>query len=380
MHDRTAGHLFFETDARIHAAYAIVVTEKQEPEVRNMVYPKPLSEKSLKKKYLEAEISDEEQVLFHQLFDICAALYGLITVREAYDLYEGYRKKNNHQKINKAKLLAFTDIARREELPYYVYEMKEVFDEETEKKEDRLLIRRELVTNGMNRFHNVYSISEKGSQYPPYVPEDLFAPVEDYTSLAEIKLQSYLDNLVSDAKEIKIAYNKTIPNPNRGKKLRRFSFENSFERYVSEKGVNPHDQMSYVRKRSEYLKSIPASERVMEELKFTENIGFISITDYLRMMFDNLEEMGVKINVSVMSRMAKLVMDFHNNFHSWSMNGWSPAELARSMPKSKGPVQISFGPNIEKMIANGEYDRKELVEMAEKAGLRVEPNSRNGKS
>jgi hypothetical protein len=50
------------------------------------------------------------------------------------------------------------------------------------------------------------------------------------------------------------------------------------------------------------------------------------------------------------------------------------------MPKSKGPVQISFGPNIEKMIANGEYDRKELVEMAEKAGLRVEPNSRNGKS
>ncbi|MBE6110397.1 MAG: hypothetical protein E7194_08255 [Erysipelotrichaceae bacterium] len=345
-----------------------------------MVYPKPLSEKSLKKKYLEAEISDEEQVLFHQLFDICAALYGLITVQEAYDLYEGYRKKNNHQKINKAKLLAFTDIARREELPYYVYEMKEVFDEETEKKEDRLLIRRELVTNGMNRFHNVYSISEKGSQYPPYVPEDLFAPIEDYTSFAEIKLQSYLDNLVSDAKEIKIAYNKTIPNPNRGKKLRRFSFENSFERYISEKGVNPHDQMSYVRKRSEYLKSIPASERVMEELKFTENTGFISITDYLSMMFDNLEEMGVRITDSVTSRLIKLVMDFHNNFHSWSMNGWSPAELTRSMPKSKGPAQISFGPNIEKMIANGEYDRKELVEVAEKAGLRVEPNSRNGKS
>ena len=177
-----------------------------------MVYPKPLSEKSLKKKYLEAEISDEEQVLFHRLFDACAALYGLLTVQEAYDLYEGYRKKNNHQKINKAKLLAFTDIARREELPYYVYEMKEVFDEETEKKEDRLLIRRELVTNGMNRFHNVYSISEKGSQYPPYVPEDLFAPVEDYISLAEIKLQSYLDNLVSDAKEIKIAYKKRFGN------------------------------------------------------------------------------------------------------------------------------------------------------------------------
>jgi len=78
--------------------------------------------------------------------------------------------------------------------------------------------------------------------------------------------------------------------------------------------------------------------------------------------------------------MAKLVMDFHNNFHSWSMNGWSPAELTRSMPKSKGPIQIAFGKNIEKMIANGEYDRKELVEVAEKAGLRVEPNSRNGKS
>jgi hypothetical protein len=49
-----------------------------------MTYPKPLSEKSLRKLYAEAGITDIESEFLHALFQSCANLYGVISVQDIY--------------------------------------------------------------------------------------------------------------------------------------------------------------------------------------------------------------------------------------------------------------------------------------------------------
>ena len=53
-----------------------------------MSYPKPLSQKTLNKLYEKAGFSVEVQDYLHKLFTACVNLYGVITVKEIWDLLE----------------------------------------------------------------------------------------------------------------------------------------------------------------------------------------------------------------------------------------------------------------------------------------------------
>ena len=67
-------------------------------------------------------------------------------------------------------------------------------------------------------------------------------------------------------------------------------------------------------------------------------------------VFNSIDELN-----AFMAPFNKLV----NNTKIYTNRGYSPLELAAKMPRSKGPLQITLGPNIRNSLLNGEIDIEE---------------------
>ena len=93
-----------------------------------MTYPKPLSEKTLRKKYEEAHISGDVREFLHHFFAACANLYGTVDINEIWEIYQ--ELKDDFPRIHKTDLVRFSAIARREKNPYYIYEVEELYPED----------------------------------------------------------------------------------------------------------------------------------------------------------------------------------------------------------------------------------------------------------
>ena len=108
-----------------------------------MSYPKPLSEKTIERLYHEAGISNEMQTYLHTLFAACANLYGALSLRDTWSLYQGI---TGAPKIRRKDLIAFSSIVRREKQPYYVFEIEELYTEEPHNELDRHINCRHMQT------------------------------------------------------------------------------------------------------------------------------------------------------------------------------------------------------------------------------------------
>ena len=83
-----------------------------------MSYPKPLSEKSLNRLYMQAGLSTETCAFLHSLFAACANLYGTIALRDVWSVYQ--ELKSDVPRIHRRDLIAFSSIVRREVQPYHL--------------------------------------------------------------------------------------------------------------------------------------------------------------------------------------------------------------------------------------------------------------------
>ena len=70
-----------------------------------MSYPKPLSEKSLKRLYTQTGLSTEAYDFLHSLFAACANLYGAIALRDVWSVYR--ELKSEAPRIRRQDLVAF---------------------------------------------------------------------------------------------------------------------------------------------------------------------------------------------------------------------------------------------------------------------------------
>ena len=70
-----------------------------------MSYPKPLSEKSLKRLYTQAGLSTEACDFLHSLFAACANLYGAIALRDVWSVYQ--ELKSGAPRIHRRDFIAF---------------------------------------------------------------------------------------------------------------------------------------------------------------------------------------------------------------------------------------------------------------------------------
>lgn len=108
-----------------------------------MSYPKPLSEKSLNRLYMQAGLSTETCAFLHSLFAACANLYGTIALRDVWSVYQ--ELKSDVPRIHRRDLIAFSAIVRREVQPYRVYEIEELYTEEPHNDLDRHIVSKELI-------------------------------------------------------------------------------------------------------------------------------------------------------------------------------------------------------------------------------------------
>ena len=220
-----------------------------------MSYPKPLSEKSLKRLYTQARLSTEACDFLHSLFAACANLYGAIALRDVWSVYQ--ELKSEAPRIRRQDLVAFSAIVRREVQPYQVYEIEELYTEEPHNDLDRHIVSKELIGTGYGKMFSFYALMEGLGNHPYCVPDNFLSYAAPSASAVEKSLADFIGNLESTAEECAPRQRKAYPNENRGKKLGTFSFLNLSERFDLE-----------------YYKKVPATySALLEEYSGTEADG-----------------------------------------------------------------------------------------------------------
>ncbi|MBO4885878.1 MAG: hypothetical protein J5602_11260 [Clostridia bacterium] len=159
-----------------------------------MPYPKPLSEKSLEKLYKDAGLTNEARSFLYAFFAACANLYGMIALRHVWQIFGALKEAPN---LRRKDLLAFTSIVRREEQPYYVFELDEIFDEDTHGELDRHIVSRELVGIGYGQFSLLYDLKEQIADRPYCVPDEFLSYAAPVQSAEESALLTFLSGLTS---------------------------------------------------------------------------------------------------------------------------------------------------------------------------------------
>ena len=329
-----------------------------------MSYPKPLSEKSLNRLYMQAGLSTEACDFLHSLFAACANLYGAIALRDVWSVYQ--KLKSEAPRIRRYDLIAFSAIVRREVQPYRVYEIEELYTEEPHNDLDRHIVSKELIGAGYGKMFSFYALMDELGDQPYCVPEYFLSYAVSSASAEESVLSNFIGNLKSTAKECAPKQRKTYPNENRGKKLSEFSF------------LNLNEQFNL-----EYYKKVPATysalleeysgteaEKIMRSYRRTENIGYLRTTDMIQNVLIELCEVGVRLTETQHSTLMRLMMQYHNGSRLWCLRGWTPNELA-AMHGNTGAPSISFVPGIQEAFADGTMDKNELVRKIKDLGWKV---------
>ena len=329
-----------------------------------MSYPKPLSEKSLNRLYMQAGLSTEACDFLHSLFAACANLYGAIALRDVWSVYQ--ELKSGAPRIHRRDLIAFSAIVRREVQPYRVYEIEELYTEEPHNDLDRHIVSKELIGAGYGKMFSFYALMDELGDQPYCVPEYFLSYAVSSASAEESVLSNFIGNLKSTAKECAPKQRKTYPNENRGKKLSEFSFLNLDEQF-----------------NLEYYKKVPATysalleeysgteaEKIMRSYRRAENIGYLRTTDMIQNVLIELCEVGVRLTETQHSTLMRLMMQYHNGSRLWCLRGWTPNELA-AMHGNTGAPSISFVPGIQEAFADGTMDKNELVRKIKDLGWKV---------
>ncbi len=345
-----------------------------------MAYPKPLSSRTIQKMLEEAQIDNKKADFLYELYHCASNLYGIITLEELWNVYKALKSKNRYPSIKKKELIAFSDIVRRQNLPYRIYEVGEIYKEQEEGKEIRLLIKKDLARQEGFHRDELYFIDDQRYEFPLYFPKDILVFTDDYETLEEKNFRIYLENLICKQKYITNEDGKKIRNPNYLKKMKDYSYKDEVD-YAVLKMYSEKDSPYHRRKLEEVTRiiSLPASTRVYNAIVENVKKGCIKQTVLISMLFDYLHEAGAEIDDREVDIVLKYFIEMYNNTHQFSMGGWAPHELALAYPPNPDArPSIVFGENLQRMFETGEIDREEYEKAIRDAGLEVfDPNKTN---
>ena len=329
-----------------------------------MSYPKPLSEKSLNRLYMQAGLSTETCAFLHTLFAACANLYGTISLRDVWSVCQ--ELKIDAPRIHQHDLIAFSAIVRREVQPYRVYEIEELYSEEPHNDLDRHITSKELISAGYGKMFPFYALMDERVDHPYCIPEDFLSFAVPTASAEEKSLTDFIENLTSTAEECTPKQRKPYSNENRGKKLNEFSFLNLNERLNLE--YYKKVPVTYSALLDEYNGS--EAEKIMRFHRRAENVGHLRAKDIIRNMLVELCEVGVRLTEKQQDTLMQLMMQYHNGSRLWCLRGWKPNELA-GMHVNTGASDVSFGQGTWKACADGTIDMDVLVRKTKEPGWKV---------
>ena len=340
-----------------------------------MTYPKPLSQKSLDKMVKEANFSEDILSFLKDFFLACCNLYGQISIENMWEVYKELKQKSDVPTIHRKDLVTYSSIARREEHPYYVFEVDEIF---TDKRNDlyRHIVDKRLITFGQQKFETFYRLCDAAQNKPFFVPEDLLSYVKVKNNSYDRALLQFLGNLKITAKEVMVGENK-VRVENRGKKLRNVHFYTYYEKlmmsyYKGELEDGPKKGNSKILARLQEDCRGPESEKLFRHFKLNNSAASFSVNDCIRLLVDEINEAGVQLDQRRFSDLVQLLMNCHNHSHLWCNRGWVPVELAQTMSKHQGMPSISFGPGLQKLFEDGTLNKEQYIKAIQEQGFKVE--------
>lgn len=342
----------------------------------NMPYPKPLSKKTLDRLYAEAGLNEAQVDFVRRFCSACAALYGTIFAGEAWKVYKELSSKTETVLLRRKDMYAALGILRREAVPFYVYEVDEVYSEEKPSDSERIVANRELVLGGYYRFTYLYHVIEASAGKPFFVPENLL----EYETVPETKYERELLKILEQMKSAMPEYKDGLCHTHRckytGKLLKDFSYIDSAAAYELKRLRGEFDNCKgNAEKAAEFeseLNSVNAAQYLVNKLKRQSSIGYVTVAASIGYFFDDLNVMGVAFSdESQINKIVKAINDMHNNQNLWCNHGWTPRALAMLTPR-RGVPTISFGAGIQKAFADGAINKKELTEKLKEIGFDVE--------
>lgn len=337
-----------------------------------MLYPKPLSEKSLAKMYSEANINEEKSEFLHKFFLAAANLYGTIVLRDLWDILKQIAEQYGMTGIKRKDLIAFSSIVRRETQPYYVYEIDELYAAEKRSELGREIVHKSIVKAGFDKKAWYYALVEMQGDKPYYIPKDMLSYAAQKTTAAEDLLLRFLKRLKVTARKAKTPGGKTVACEHVGETLGSFSFRNSDEDYEycyfnGELDWHPSKNERAVQELLERT-GCSEAEKIFRRYKEECNIGAFSPAHSLEAVFEELCEVGVQLSDKEFNKLTNLLVQFNNVSRLWCNCGWSPSELSE-LESRTGPTSISLGPGILKMIEEGKLDREEIEAELRRRGI-----------
>jgi len=135
-----------------------------------MSYPKPLSEKSLIRRYNDAGITENQVSFLKKFFAASANLYGAITAEEAWNVYSELSSKTETVPLRKREMYDALGILRRETVPFFVFEVDEVYIGAERTDDDRLIVLRSLVSSGREKYIQIHRLLDFSEGKPFFIP------------------------------------------------------------------------------------------------------------------------------------------------------------------------------------------------------------------
>ncbi len=324
----------------------------------------PLSPKTIEKRFKEAGITLNERELLHRYMLCFSNLYGCIEIGVLWNVFKSYKEN-----ITMNKFYDYVDIAQRMDTDFYILNLNEVYTGETsEETENKLLVNKYLVRRFELKFWYIYQLEEyKDEKFGPYIPskEELFRFDHDVFYDNEIgrKMVSLISNLKTSGISTNKINKKEIEmidingNKCKGKRLADIIYFDRYEQSSIDYFKRPNEKEYQIKKAS-----IPSAKKILNEIK---NCIMIYDTDvYMNRLNYILEkinyDLGVEFTEEFLNEFMALFMELSNNSNRWNIFGWKPNMLSTMVPKHDGPIKLSIGPNMRKMIEDGEYDLGEM--------------------
>ena len=341
---------------------------------------KPLSPKTLEKKYAELGLSQDKIDLLHDYFLCFSNLYGVISIEEAWNVFREYE---GLQLLHKKDFVAFSGIVQREPgHPYSVLELKEVYSgETTADPAKRLIVNNRLIGTGYHKHALLYNTVDLQMNKPYYLPAEkasFLVNVEDrfFLSPDGKQMVHFLGGLKTDGRYRDLDGKPCGEildldgNPAAGKRL------SDFICYTQDEQFDIDYAKSEARKeklRQEYRTT--ALDKVLYYIfRDIQTGGYLpndSPAETMQFLADFLsQDLGVEFTRARMERFCELYTNLNNHSHLWLNCGWRPDELRRSDPSGL-PESISIGPNMKKLFVEGKMDQAAFERQLKELGIKL---------
>ena len=288
--------------------------------------PKPLSEKSIQKMLSGWKPATVEKL--HNYFAAFANLYGVIELGVAWEIYKRYDKG-----IKKKEFFNFSDIARREDLPYYILEIDEVYSDEKRSMGERIIAHKSLVGEGYNRFFFLVNLENViyENNLGFYLPDDILKYV-NHDGLDENKFWKEFSDLING---LKTPSGVTLGESTELTRTEKFDLEYYKAEYKKKKLLEEYN-------------SSTLGQRLLENYKRSFHMGWPNP----KYVFMDMEDNDIELSEFDKKRIENLYKQIFDTASLWCNRGLNKSNMLDIISPDDG-IEIPNELEILKALFNG---------------------------